>query len=62
MTNDNILVDTDCLALAALYLRTDPYAEGARARAAGLTMDDQPYLLWPCVAERWAAGFEGEVE
>ena len=40
------------------YLGIDPYAEGARARRAGLT-GDCPYLLWPCVAAQWLAGFEG---
>ena len=50
------ITDTVCA-----YLPADRYAEGQRARRAGLN-EPNPYVLWPCVAEQWAAGFKGEVE
>lgn len=38
----------------------DPHAEGRRARAAGLSADENPYLWPPGARELWAAGFSGE--
>ncbi len=42
-----------------IYVPPDAHAEGARARRAGLSADC-PYVLWPCVAAQWKAGFEGD--
>jgi hypothetical protein len=41
---------------------TDPHAEGARARAGGLTADENPYLWPPGAREAWAAGWSGSAE
>jgi hypothetical protein len=39
---------------------TNPHAEGRRARAAGLTEAENPYLWPPGAREDWAAGWMGE--
>jgi hypothetical protein len=39
---------------------TNPHAEGRRARAAGLTEAENPYLWPPGAREDWAAGWVGE--
>jgi hypothetical protein len=49
-------------ATAETLTPTNPHAEGRRARAAGLTEAENPYLWPPGAREDWAAGWMGEAK
>jgi hypothetical protein len=56
-TSSPSLISFDC---SVNPFTTNPHAEGRRARAAGLTEAENPYLWPPGAREDWAAGWVGE--